>query len=320
MNLLQSVMTQEVQQDILHANGITVEVMEMSRRKVYIENKVNDQVSSSDVKLMVGLMFALAIYLYILLFGVRVMKSVLEEKTSRIVEVIISSVKPFQLMMGKIIAVALVALTQFSIWIVLSLLILTPIMNAINEKRLDISQLQNNSSVTTAMNYDSDAGKIFNYEITETTIDTMDKVMSVPWSNLLPAFVFYFIFGYLMYAALFAAMGSAADTETDTAQFSVPVTIPLMIAIASFVIVANDPHGAIAKWLSMIPFTSPIVMLMRIPFGGVYISELLLSMLILLVSFFLMTWLAARIYRTGILMYGKKTSWREIAKWLFYKG
>lgn len=320
LNLLQSVMTQQVQQDILEANGITVEVMEMSRRKVYIENKVNDQVSASDIKLMVGLVFALAIYLYILLFGVRVMKSVLEEKTSRIVEVIISSVKPFQLMMGKIIAVALVALTQFSIWVLLSLLILMPVMNAINEKRLDISQLQTNNQVTTAMNYDSGAGKILNFEINETTIDTMDKIMSVPWGNVLPAFVFYFIFGYLMYAALFAAMGSAADTETDTAQFSVPVTVPLMIAIASFAVVANDPHGTIAKWLSMIPFTSPVVMLMRIPFGGFDITELYLSMFILLVSFFLMTWLAGRIYRTGILMYGKKTSWREIGKWLFYKG
>ena len=121
-------------------------------------------------------------------------------------------------------------------------------------------------------------------------------------------------------AWLFAAVGSAADTETDTAQFSVPVTVPLMIAMASFAVVANDPHGTIAKWLSFIPFTSPIVMVMRIPFGGLHVWEIWLSMGILIVSFFIMTWLAGRIYRTGILMYGKKTSWRELFRWLFYKG
>jgi len=319
LNLLQSVMTSEVQQDILQMNGISTEVMEMSRRKVTVANQIKGKVSKADVKLFTGLFFGLAIYMYILLFGVMVMKSVLEEKTTRIVEVIVSSVRPFQLMMGKIIAVALVGLTQFLLWVILSLVIIVPVINAINEKRVDFTQLQNNSNVTTAMAYENGTGKVFDMEITSETQDAVATIMSIPWGNLIPAFVFYFIFGYLMYGAIFAAMGSAADTETDTAQFSLPVTIPLMISMASFAVIINDPDGTIAKWLSMIPFTSPVVMLMRIPFGGVYLSELLLSMAILVVSFLIMTWLAGRIYRVGILMYGKKTSWKELGKWLFYK-
>ncbi len=320
LNLLQSVMTSEVQSDILKMNGISTEVMELSRRKVTVANQIKGKVSKSDVKVFAGLFFGLAIYMYILLFGVMVMKSVVEEKTTRIVEVIISSVRPFQLMMGKIIAVALVGLTQFLMWVILSLIIIIPVINSINSRRVDFTQLQNSSAVTTAMQYDNSAGKVFDMEITQETQDAIATVMSIPWSNLIPAFIFYFIFGYLMYGAIFAAMGSAADTDTDTAQFSVPVTIPLMISMASFAVIVNDPDGPIAKTLSMIPFTSPVVMLMRIPFGGVYISELLVSMAILIVSFLVMTWLAGRVYRIGILMYGKKVSWKELAKWLFYKG
>ncbi len=320
LNLLQSVMTTEVQQDILQMNGISTEVMEMSRRKVTVANQIKGKVSMSEVKLITGLVFGLAIYMYILLFGVMVMRSVLEEKSTRIVEVIISSVRPFQLMMGKIIAIALVGLTQFLVWVILSLVIIVPVINSINEKKVDFTQLQKNSNVTTAMEYDNSAGKILDMEITAETQSAVETIMTIPWGNLIPAFIFYFIFGYLMYGAIFAAMGSAADTETDTAQFSLPVTIPLMISMASFAVIVNDPDGPIAKWLSMIPFTSPVVMLMRIPFGGVYLSELLLSMGILIVSFFIMTWLAGRIYRVGILMYGKKVSWRELGKWLFYRG
>ena len=222
--------------------------------------------------------------------------------------------------MGKIIAVALVALTQFAAWMILSMLILLPVVTAINEQKLDFSKLQQNNMITTAATDDSGAGTVMGVPINENTVEAMEKISSIPWGNVIPAFVFYFIFGYLMYAAMFAAMGSAADTDTDTAQFSVPVTIPLMIAMASFAVVANDPNGTVAKWLSMIPFTSPVVMIMRIPYGGISITELCISMSILVASFVLMTWLAGRVYRVGILMYGKKTSWKELSKWLFYKG
>jgi ABC-2 type transport system permease protein len=206
------------------------------------------------------------------------------------------------------------------VWIILSMLIVVPILNTIDDARLDHMKLQNTAEGTAVSVSGGGNGALTEIALNENTQETMEKLMSVPWNNLIPAFVFFFIFGYLMYASIFAALGSAADTESDTAQFSVPVTIPLIIAMASFTVVVNDPDGTIAKWLSMIPFTSPIVMLMRIPFGGVYLSELLLSMGILIVSFFFMTWLAGRIYRVGILMYGKKVSWRELGKWIFYKG
>jgi ABC-2 type transport system permease protein len=320
INLLEKIMTNQVQLDILAMNGITSEMIEMSKRKVLIESQVNDQISDSGIKFLAGLIFGMAIYMYILIFGVRVMKSVQEEKSTRIVEVIISSIRPFQLLMGKIIAVALVALTQFAAWMILSMLILLPVVTAINEQKLDFSKLQQNNMITTAATDDSGAGTVMGVPINENTVEAMEKISSIPWGNVIPAFVFYFIFGYLMYAAMFAAMGSAADTDTDTAQFSVPVTIPLMIAMASFAVVANDPNGTVAKWLSMIPFTSPVVMIMRIPYGGISITELCISMSILVASFVLMTWLAGRVYRVGILMYGKKTSWKELSKWLFYKG
>jgi ABC-2 type transport system permease protein len=313
-------LTTEVQQDILGSNGISREVMELSRRKVSVTSEVKGQMSDTEIKFMAGLIFGMAVYIYILMFGVRVMKSVQEEKATRIVEVIVSSVRPFQLMIGKIIAVALVALTQFTVWIILSMLIVVPIMNTIDDARLDHMKLQNATAGTAVSVSGSNTGALTDIALNENTQETMEKLMSVPWNNLIPAFVFFFIFGYLMYASIFAALGSAADTESDTAQFSVPVTIPLIIAMASFSVIVNDPDGTVAKWLSMIPFTSPIVMLMRIPFGGVYMSELLLSMGILMASFFFMTWLAGRIYRVGILMYGKKVSWRELGKWIFYKG
>lgn len=320
LNFLQNTISTQVQMDILATNGLSPRVLELTKRKVVVTNVVDNKASSSDVQVMVGFIFGMAIYIYILLFGVRVMRSVQEEKSSRIIEIIVSSVKPFQLMMGKIISVALVALTQFVVWIVLSLLIIIPVITAINEKRLDISQLKQNAQITTAIASNDNSGKVFGMEVTKDTVEMMDRIMSVPWSNLLPAFVFYFIFGYLMYAAIFASAGAAADTETDTAQFTVPVTVPLIIAIASFAVIINNPHGTAAKWLSMIPFTSPITMLMRIPFTGVHPWEIYTSIGILIASFFLMTWLAGRVYRTGILMYGKKTSWKEVGKWLFYRG
>jgi ABC-2 type transport system permease protein len=276
-------------------------------------------VQVSEVKAVAGMVTGMVIYVYILIFGVWVMKSIVEEKTTRIVEVIISSVKPFQLMFGKIIAVALAGLTQFASWIIVSSIIIFPIINKINDQRLDYTKLQHN--MTTGVVVDHGPKSMLNFNITEETKAAMETIMSIPWGNLIPAFIFFFIFGYLMYAALFAAVGSAVDTDADTSQFSLPITIPLMIAfVVSTTTVLNDPNGTIAKWLSMIPFTSPVVMLVRIPFGGVEVWEIYLSLGILIASFLLMTWLAARIYRVGILMYGKKNSWKELGKWLFYKG
>lgn len=192
-----------------------------------------------------------------------------------------------------------------------------PIMNRINDDKLDFTKGAPNQ-LTTGIAVEQ-SKSLLDFKVTEEMGKTMDTIMSIPWGNLIPAFLFYFIFGYLMYAAVFAALGSAADTDADTSQFSVPVTIPLVIAVMSSASVLNDPDGPIAKWLSMIPFTSPVVMLMRIPYGGVTVVELLISLAILIASFFFMTWLAGRVYRVGILMYGKKVSWKELGKWIFYK-
>lgn len=318
INLVQNILSREIQRDNMKMNNISPRAIALSQKKVVVANEVNGSVSDNDWKAFVGLVFGVIIYMYILMFGVQVMRSVVEEKMTRIVEVIISSVRPFQLMIGKIIGVTMVGITQFLIWLILSLVIVLPIINSVNDQKLDVSKLQTHQMKTGIAMNDNNSN-VMSIDPTLRTQEAVEKILSIPWSNLIPAFLLYFLFGYLLYASIFAAMGSAADVEADTQQFSVPVTIPLMIAMFSSGIVLNDPNGTIAKWLSMIPFTSPIVMLMRIPFGGVSVSELLTSLGILVVSFLLMTWIAAKIYRVGILMYGKKASWKELGKWIFYK-
>lgn len=317
VNLIQNVLSAELQRDNMRTNHLPAKAIDLSLKKVVVANEVNGSVSNSDVKTIVGLLFAFVIYMYILMFGVRVMRSVVEEKTTRIVEIIISSVKPFQLMIGKIVGVTMVGITQFLIWIVLSMVIVIPVINSVNNQKLDVSKLQTHQ-MTTAVAMDNNENSI-SIDPTEKTQQVVETIMEIPWGNLIPAFLLYFLFGYLLYAAIFAAMGSAADVEADTQQFSVPVTVPLMVAMFSSGVILNDPNGTVAKWLSMIPFTSPIVMMMRIPFGGVSVAELLTSLGILVISFLIMTWVAAKIYRVGILMYGKKASWKELGKWIFYK-
>jgi ABC-2 type transport system permease protein len=296
---------------------LTYEKVEQMKRQITVNSNVKGNISKSDIKTVTGIGFGLIIYFYVLFFGVQVMRSVLEEKNTRIVEIIVSSVKPFQLMTGKIIATAMAGLTQFLVWAILSFLIIMPIINKVNDKRMDVTQAQLNPTAIVPTVQDSDALPI---SVNETLEGTIDTIRSIQWGLILTAFVFYFIFGYLMYASLFAAVGAASDTETDTQQFSMPLTIPLVIAMASSGMAMNNPNGVAMQWLSMIPFTSPVSMLIRLPYNGVSVSELLLSMLILLASFLFMTMIAARIYRVGILMYGKKASWRELLKWMFWRG
>lgn len=317
VNYLRGQLTGVYREYIFVHDSVPDSVIESTKREVTLVNTVRGVVTQSEIKAVTGLVFGMIIYMYILIFGVQVMRSVVEEKSTRIVEVIVSSVRPFQLMLGKIIAVALVGLTQFAVWVVLSSIIIIPVLNRIQDEKMDVTKLAPNQ-MTTALAVDSESSAL-NFNVTEQMEKTMDTIMSIPWGNMIPAFLLYFIFGYLMYAAIFASLGSAADTDSDTSQFSLPVTIPLIISVASSAAVLNDPDGSVAKWLSMIPFTSPVVMLMRIPYGGVTITELVISLAILIASFLFMTWLAGRIYRVGILMYGKKVSWRELGKWLFYK-
>lgn len=318
INLLQNILSREIQRDLMKVNHVPSRAMNLAMKKVTVADEVNGkEVSENDVQAYVGLIFAFVIYMYILMFGVQIMRSVVEEKMTRIVEVIISSVKPFQLMLGKIIGVTMVGITQFLIWLILTFAVVTPIINSVNDKVLDVNRAATHQ-LKKGLIADTDKS-VLKINPTEQTEHLVETIRSIPWGNLIPAFLLYFLFGYFLYASVFAAIGSAADVDADTQQFTLPITIPLMIAMFSFANVINDPNGTVAKWLSMIPFTSPIVMLMRIPFGGVTVVELLTSLGILIVSFLCMTWIAGRIYRVGILMYGKKASWKELGKWIFYK-
>jgi ABC-2 type transport system permease protein len=263
----------------------------------------------------VGLACAFLIYLSLFLYGTQVMRGVIEEKVSRIVEVIISSVKPFQLMLGKIIGVGLVGLTQFVLWIVLTL-ILSTFAGTVLVKTMKVRSPQ-----VTMMQHAAPAA--IEREANRAPDNMIGKIMegveSIPVAYTISCFLFYFLFGYLLYSALFAAVGSAVDSETETQQFMLPITMPLIFTFAlSQSVIINNPDSTMSVWLSMIPFTSPIAMMIRIPFG-VPAWQLALSMLLMILGFLLTTWVAGRIYRVGILMYGKKATYRELTKWFMYK-
>ncbi len=251
---------------------------------------------------------AILIYFFIFMYGVQIMRGVIEEKTSRIVEIIISSVKPFQLMMGKIVGIAMVGLTQFLLWTILTGIIYTVIMGAFG---VDAAASQTEGMMD----------QVNMPQLSENPYqDIIGGLESIPFMQILISFIFYFLGGYLLYGALLAAVGSAVDSEADTQQFMLPITIPLIFAFVVAQTVMDNPDGSMAFWLSIIPFTSPVIMMVRIPFGGVETWELLLSMGSLILGFLGTTWVAAKIYRTGILMYGKKITYKELGKWLFYKG
>jgi len=272
----------------------------------------DSQKSSTEIGMILGYIFGFMIYIFIFLYGTMVMQGVMEEKQSRIVEVIISSVKPFQLMMGKIIGIALVGLTQFALWVVLGIAIFGFSKNFYP----DHSKKQQIQSV---MEQQQD---IMQQDSVEPQLDKMQEIIamtdSVNFPLIIGCFIFFFIGGYLLYSSMFAAVGSAIDAQEDAQQFMLPISLPIILSIMVMMSALKNPEGSMAFWFSMIPFTSPIVMMSRIPFG-VPAWQLILSMALLVVTFVGMVWVTARIYRTGILMYGKKPSWREIGKWLTYK-
>ena len=309
----------------LQGDSIDLTKIDKARRPVEILTlKVTedgkDEKTNTEINMAIGFGCAIAIYFMIFLYGSQVMRGVIEEKTNRIVEVIVSSVKPFQLMLGKIIGVALVGLTQFILWIVLTLIISTTVNSMLFKDQI-ADTVKHNSQMEKVMKNDLTAGidKMDKVDSPNEVIELFNNVNNINISKVLMCFAFYFLFGYLLYAALFAAIGSAVDSEADTQQFILPVTIPL---IASFIIaqsVITDPDSSMAQFFSIFPLTSPIVMMVRLPFD-VPVWELALSMFMLVVGFLFFTWMAGKIYRTGILMYGKKTTWKELGKWLFYKG
>jgi ABC-2 type transport system permease protein len=289
------------------------EMVEKSRSNIDIPtikwgDNGQEKEGSAELALVIGMISAFVIYMFIIIYGAQVMAGVVQEKTSRIVEVIISSVKPFELMMGKIIGIALVGLTQFFMWVLLTGGILA-IGTKMISGNVDITAVQHANqmgmqSVAAVQNPDQ-VQQIF------TMLHGFD------FMQIIVLFVLYFLGGYLLYASLFAAVGSAVDSETDTQQFSLPLTLPIIFAIYAAIYSAQNPDGPLAFWCSMIPFTSPIVMMVRLPFD-VPIWQIILSLSILVLSFLATTWMAGKIYRTGILMYGKKTTWKEMWKWLKY--
>ena len=272
-----------------------------------VDEEGNTKKSDIGVITVLGMALAFMIYMFIFLYGVQVMKGVIEEKTNRIVELIVSTVKPFQLMMGKVLGIALVGLTQLSIWLILSSLLSGIIGVIVGINLSDFSNINPSELPPEMSNMNADI------------MQAISAFINLPLGKIFAVFLFFFMAGYLFYGALFAAIGSAVDNETDTQQFMLPITLPLVFSFAiSFSIVVGDPNGTLATWMSIIPISSPVVMMVRMPFDPPG-WQILLSMATMILSIVGVIWLAGKIYRTGILMYGKKPSYKELAKWLFYK-
>ena len=319
--LIENILKQEFEGLKLGAAGIDQEILRSIDTPINIQAiRIKDDgalvTDYPEISMGLGLVSGFLIYIFIFLFGSQVLRGVLEEKTSRIVEIIVSSVRPFQLMMGKILGVGLVGLTQFLIWIILTFAIVgafqvarpdmfkfTPddrvFMTSTQVLSVEEMQLQKEA----IQQHDTMAGQL------------LEGLSAINFPVMILSFIFFFIGGYLLYAALFAAIGSAVDNEADTQQFMLPVTIPILFSLIMSQLVISNPSGSVAFWLSIIPFTSPVIMMVRIPFG-VPFGELMLSVVLLIAGFMATTWLAARIYRTGILMYGKKISYAELWKWI----
>ena len=309
---LESKIEKKLENIKLQNDGVDIKMIEASKTKVSIvqESFNGEKTSKTDsvVKLVFGGLAGYLLFMFIIIYGNMIMRSVIEEKTSRIIEVIISSVKPTQLMLGKIIGTSLAGITQFVFWIIIGG-VLFFVVSAIFGIDMEHMQSTNPEMMQQAME---------NTNISALIQDVIAAFYHLPIANLIIAFILFFVCGYLLYSSLYASIGAAVDNETDTQQFVLPVLMPLMLAVyIGFFTVIEDPHGTVSTVFSFIPFTSPVVMLMRIPFG-VPLWQQLVSLLILLSTFMLTVWFAAKIYRVGILMYGKKPSYKELIKWIKY--
>lgn len=317
---IEKLIEKEIENIKLSEAGITHKILEDSRVNVSSEtislSEEGEKTSSSGAATVIGGICAFLIYMSVFIYGTQVMRGVTEEKTSRIVEVIISSVKPYQLMMGKIIGVALVGLTQFVLWILLTVSLTTVASNILSSKMpSDSAQIQREMD---KMKASSPAGNMPGGNVDNPVAEVLGAVNSLNIPLILSCFLFYYLGGYLFYSALFGAVGAAVDNDSDTQQFMLPITLPIVFSFIFAQFVLRDPDGNLAFWTSMIPFTSPIIMMVRIPFG-VPGWQIFLSMILLILGFIGTIWVAARIYRVGILMYGKKVTYKELAKWIFYK-
>ncbi len=303
-NEIKSQLEKKIEQKKLVELGIDINLLEKAKTTVVVSNQIisedgRGQKSKTELSMAIGFISGLLIYIFIFMYGTMVMRSIIEEKTNRIVEVIISSVKPFKLMMGKIIGVSLIGLTQFVLWICLTSFLFFIVQLYFG----NITEVESTQEI----------------EMQSMMLEGLMYLNNINLVEILLAFLFYFLGGYLMYGSLFAAVGSAVDAEADSQQFILPVTVPLILSFILIQPIMENPDSSLAFWMSIFPLTSPIIMMVRIPFG-VSDWELLLSILVLVGSFILSTKLAAKIYRTGILMYGKKINYKELWKWLRYRG
>ncbi|WET01518.1 ABC transporter permease [Flavobacterium sp. YJ01] len=260
----------------------------------------------NEIKIGIGGAFGYLIMMFIIIYGNMVMRSVIEEKTNRIIEIIISSVKPFQLMIGKIVGTSLAGILQFMIWAIIGLGLMFAAsaffgVNVGPTARISPELMQSAQ-----------------HELSGSAQMYITELWNLPIASIIIGFIIYFIGGYFLYSSFYAAIGAAVDNQTDSQQFLLPIIMPLILSVyIGFFTVVNDPHGSVAVIFSMIPLTSPIVMLMRIPFGVPW-WQIVISVSLLFATFFLVVWFAAKIYRVGILMYGKKPTWKELYKWLKY--
>ena len=281
-------------------------------RTLVVSESGDSKESSSEITSLFGLVGGLIIYIFIFMYSSQVMKGVVEEKTNRIIEVLVSSVKPFQFLLGKIIGVAAVGLLQFLIWIGVGAIIIT-VSKLVLLPGVDLAALRGATDLTPVQGINMQPEQL---AIVQYVVKTIEPSFILEFMG---AFLFYFIGGYLLYASLFAAIGAAVDSETDTQQFMTPLSIILIVSLYIGISAMKNPESSLVFWSSLIPFTSPVVMLTRIPFG-IPTWEIILSMVLLVLAFLFFTWLSGKIYRVGILMYGKKVTWKELYKWLKYKG
>ena len=314
INSLESKIERKLGNEKLNYFGIDLEKINASKIqseiKMYNFSGEESSKMKNWIKIMVGAIAGYLLMMFVMIYGTSVMRSVIEEKTSRIIEIIVSSVKPFQLMLGKIIGNGSAGLLQFLIWGILLFVISTALTAFFG---IDMTEMQTANLSAEQLEAAKQAADPNKMQL------IVQEILGLPILKMFVLFIFYFLGGFMLYSSLFAAIGAAVDNETDTQQFMLPIMLPLILAVyVGFATVINDPHGPIAVAFSYIPLTSPIVMLMRVPFGVTWV-ELAISMFLLVITFLFMVWLAAKIYRVGILMYGKKPTYKDLYKWLKYK-
>lgn len=321
---IRDIMKKRVEGLKLESKGIDPDIMQAIQTNIRmttikLKDDGTEKKSIVEVNMIIGFVSGFIIYMMIFIFGAHVMRGVIEEKSSRIVEVIISSVRPFQLMLGKIIGVGLVGLTQFLLWVILTFGIITVFQATYGQKL----SFEKGAMAYTGGQKVLDSNQLAEYnqqleKKSDPMIQVLEGLKSIDFGIIIASFLFFFIGGYLLYSSLFAAVGSAVESEADTQQLMLPVTVPILLSLIVSSYVMNNPDGQLAFWFSIIPLTSPVTMMIRIPFG-VPVWELALSAGLLITGFLFTTWLASKIYRVGILMYGKKASYAELWKWIKYR-